>query len=273
MAEDPGQVGQRAGEVALRRLVDEHGGQLYNLAYRFCGSRDEAEDLVQEVFMQAFRSWGNFRGEAEPKTWLFRIAANTCQRMHRKRAGEPEHIGSLESLLPFGDPLIAVVPADQPDVVQAQIRAEAIERLEHEIARLPSEFRVPLILKDLVCLSVREVASVLGMEEGTVRSRVHRARLKLRAAVDETIPREPSPAPPPAYEEQTCLDLLDAKQAALDRDVPFDTSIICDRCRSVFASLDLTQEVCRSLADECWPPGVRERLIDRVTTGDSETEE
>jgi RNA polymerase sigma-70 factor (ECF subfamily) len=251
-------------EAAIQRLVDEYGGQLYNLAFRFCGSRDEAEDLVQEVFLQAFRSWGEFRGDADPKTWLFRIAANACQRMHRKKSGEPQHIGSLESLLPFGDRLIAVVADDQADAVQAQIRAEALERLEGEIARLPDEFRVPLVLKDLVGFTLREVASVLGLEEGTVRSRVHRARLKLRAAVDESLPRNPAPAPPPAYEDQTCLDLLDAKQEALDRGVPFDTAVICDRCRSVFASLDLTQEVCRSLADDCLPSGVRERLLQRV---------
>ena len=253
-----------AAEAAIQRLVDEFGGQLYSLAFRFCGSRDEAEDLVQEVFLQAFRSWGEFRGDADPKTWLFRIAANACQRMHRKKSGEPEHIGSLETLLPFGDPLIAVIADEQSDAVQTQIRKEAIERLENEIARLPDEFRVPLVLKDLVGLTLREVASVLGMEKGTVRSRVHRARLKLRAAVDGSLPRNPDPAPPPAYEEQTCLDLLNAKQEALDRGVPLDAAVICDRCRSVFASLDLTQEVCRSLADDRLPSGVRERLLHRI---------
>ena len=250
--------------AAIQRLVDAHGGALFGLASRFCGSADEAEDLVQEVFLQAFRSWDGFRGEADSKTWLFRIAANACQRMHRKRAGEPEHMGSLDALLPFGDPLIAVIADDLPDAEQNQIRAEALDRLEREIARLPEEFRVPLVLKDLVGFRVREIAGILDMEEGTVRSRVHRARLRLRAAVDEVLPRNPDPAPPPAYEERTCLDLLNAKQDALDRGVPFDTSVICDRCRSVFASLDLTRDACRALASDCLPDGVRERLLDRI---------
>jgi RNA polymerase sigma-70 factor (ECF subfamily) len=258
-----------AAEAAVQRLVDEYGGQLFGLACRICGSRDEAEDLVQEVFLQAFRSLGTFRGDADPKTWLFRIAANACQRMHRKKSGEPDHIGSLDALLPFGDPLIAVVADDQPQAVQLQIRAEAMERLERAIAGLPDDFRVPLVLKDLVGFSVREVAGVLGMAEGTVRSRVHRARLKLRVAVDESLPRSPEPAPPPAYSEQTCLDLLDAKQEALDRGVPFDAAVICDRCRSVFASLDLTQEVCRSLAADHLPAGVRDKLLERIGAGDT----
>jgi len=250
--------------AAIRRLVDDYGGQLYSLARRFCSSRDEAEDLVQEVFLQAFRSWHQFRGQADPKTWLFRIAARSCQRMHRKKSGEPDRIASLETPLPFGERLIAVIADDQTDALQAQIRAEAIERVEAEIARLPDEFRVPLVLKDLVGFSIRDVAGMLGIEEGTVRSRVHRARLKLRAAVDASLPKDPDPAPPPAYDEQTCLDLLNAKQEALDRGVPFDTAVICDRCRSVFASLDLTQDACRSLADGALPAGVQKRLLERI---------
>jgi RNA polymerase sigma-70 factor (ECF subfamily) len=255
---------QGAAQAAIQHLVDEYGGQLYQLGYRFCGSRDEAEDLVQEVFLNAFRSWGQFRGDADVKTWLYRIAARACQRMHRKRAGEPEHIGSLESMLPFGQPRVAVVPADQDDVVQEQIRSEAREQLVQAIAQLPDEFRVPLILKEIVGCSLREVAQILDLEEGTVRSRVHRARLKLRAAIDEVIPRSSTPAPPPAYDEQTCLDLLDAKQAALDRGVPFDSSVICERCRSVFASLDLTQQICQDLSSGSLPDDVRSRLVKRI---------
>ncbi len=250
--------------IALSRLVDEHAAQLYQLALRFCGDRTEAEDLVQEVYLSAFRSWDSFRGESDPRTWLYRIAARACQRMHRKRSGEPDRLVSLDAHLPFGDSLIALVPADQPDAVQAQIRVEARERLEAAIAELPDDFRVPLILKELVGFSVREIAGILDMEEGTVRSRVHRARLKLRAAAEAAIPRSPVPAPPPAYEERVCLDLLNAKQDALDRGVPFAGEVICDRCRAVFASLDLTQEICRDLSSGDLPPGLRERLIERL---------
>lgn len=261
---NPPSPSDQATRPAFEQLVREHAGRLYSLAHRFCGNPDEAEDLVQEVFLNAFRSWDSFRGESNPATWLYRIAANACQRMHRKRAGEPDRIGSLESMLPFGDRLIAVVATEQPGAVQQQIHAEARERLEAEIARLPEEFRVPLVLKDIVGFSVREVAEILGMEEGTVRSRVHRARLKLRSAVDAALPRQPDPAPPPAYDERTCLDLLNAKQEALDRGVPFDSTVICDRCRSVFASLDLTRTVCRDLASDRIPENLRERLLARI---------
>jgi RNA polymerase sigma-70 factor (ECF subfamily) len=180
---------------ALHHLVDEHGGQLYSLGLRFCGNRTEAEDLVQEVFLQAIRGWGSFEGRSSPKTWLYTIAARVCQRMHRKRAGEPERIGSLDELLPFGDPLIAAIPGELEDALQLQIRKEARERVEIAITSLPDEFRVPLILKEIVGFTVPQVAQILGIEEGTARSRVHRARLKLRATVDAVIPRGTAEAP------------------------------------------------------------------------------
>lgn len=253
-------LGHGAAEAALRRLVDEYGGQLYSLGLRFCGNRQDAEDLVQEVFLQAFRAWGSFEGRSSPKTWLYTIAARACQRMHRPRAGEPARIGSLEELLPFGEPRIATIAEEQDDATQIAIRREVRERAERAIAMLPDEFRVPLILKEVVGLSVPEVADILGLEEGTVKSRVHRARLRIRAEIDSALPREAHDAPPPAYPVQVCLDLLNAKQEALDRGAAFDQAVICERCRSVFALLDLTHEVCRELASGVLPDGLRERL-------------
>ncbi|MHC5114458.1 MAG: RNA polymerase sigma factor, partial [Planctomycetota bacterium] len=109
----------------VQALVDEYGGQLYALGVRFCGDRTEAEDLVQEVFLQAYRAWDSFEGRSSRRTWLYTIAARACQRMHRKRAGEPERMGSLDELLPFGEPLIAVIPGELDDAQQGRIRAEA----------------------------------------------------------------------------------------------------------------------------------------------------
>lgn len=254
---------------ATERLVDTHGGLLYQLALRFCGSADEADDLVQEVFLQAFRAWEGFRGDADEKTWLYRIAARACQRMHRKRAGEPERIGSLEELLPFGQDSVGRLPTELDDGLRVQLRKEARERVEQAIVALPTEFRVPLILKEIVGFGVREVAAVLDLEEGTVRSRVHRARLKLRALVDGAIPRAAGPVPPPTYDEQTCLDLLNAKQDALDRGVAFESSVICRRCQAVFASLDVTQQACRDLAADTVPEALRTRLAARLAAAEA----
>ena len=89
---------KESAEVAVGRLFEEHGARLYRLGVRFCGNADEAHDLVQDVFLQAFRSWKQFDGRSSPSTWLYTIAARRCQRRHRRRAGEPASLTSLSSL-------------------------------------------------------------------------------------------------------------------------------------------------------------------------------
>lgn len=245
---------------SLPQVFDDYAPQLFALGLRFCGNRQDAEDLVQEVFIQAHKSWAAFEGRSSPKTWLYTIAARVCQRMHRRRAGQPAHIGSLDASLPFSAPRIAVIADEQDDQVQTQIRREAQERVEAAILALPDDYRIPLVLKEIVGFSVDEVAAILGAPAGTVKSRLHRARLRIRADVDAALPRQPHPAPPPAYPLQVCLDLLAAKQEALDHGVPFQQDVICDRCRSVFASLDLAQQACRRLGDVKLPDELQCRL-------------
>ena len=85
-------------EEAIPRLLDLHGGRLLGLGQRICGTPEEAEDLVQEIFVQAWRKWDQFDGRSDPFVWLYTIARRICQRMHRKRAGEPERLESLDVL-------------------------------------------------------------------------------------------------------------------------------------------------------------------------------
>lgn len=247
-------------EAALSRLVDEQGGRLYSLGLKFCGNATEAEDLVQETFILAYQNWESFEGRSKVSTWLYSIAARVCQKMHRKRAGEPDQIGSLEELLPFGEPRIAQTASEMDPADIQMIHIESREDLERAIAEMPQDFRMPLVLKDIIGLTVPEIASVMGMEEGTVKSRVHRARLKLRKLVDDRLPRTPDDVPPAAYPIQVCLDLLEAKQRSLDLNEEFSSEVICQRCQSVFASMDLAQDICQSLAEDHIPEGLNERL-------------
>ena len=99
-------------EEAIPRLLDLYGGRLHALGRQICGCAEDAQDLVQEIFVQAWRKWDQFDGRSDPIYWLFTIARRTCQRMHRKRAGEPERMQSLDDLLPFGEARIAVVPGE-----------------------------------------------------------------------------------------------------------------------------------------------------------------
>ncbi len=251
-------------EVAIPRLLDAHGGRIYALALRLCRRPEDAEDLVQEIFLQAFRKWEQFDGRSSPTTWLFTIAVRACQRMHRRRAGQPQRIESLDELMPFNEARLATVPPDQKHGAGERAQREAVERVEEAIASLPAEFRLPLVLKDIVELPVADVATALRLKPATVKTRLHRARLRLRRALIETLPRRDGP--PAAYAKQVCLDLLRAKQDALDRGVPFPVGgeVICERCRSIFATLDWTNDLCGQIAQGELPTHLRQRLLAAV---------
>lgn len=237
---------------------------MYRLGLRFCGRHEDAQDLVQETFLQAHRKWHQFKGQAAPKTWLFTIAARVCGRMRRKRAGQPSQMESLDELLPFGETRLAAMAGHGDDPARHLSRRELREHLEHAISDLPPEFRVPLILKDILDLPLDDVAGILGVKLETVKTRLHRARLRIRKILVAELPARRGP--PPAYARQVCLDLLQAKQDALDRGAAFRVgqNVMCERCRSVFASLDLGHDLCRRLGTGGLPADVKRALLARL---------
>ncbi|MFY9341095.1 MAG: RNA polymerase sigma factor, partial [Planctomycetota bacterium] len=158
---------------AIERLLDLHGDRLHTIASRLCRNRHDADDLVQETFLQAFRKWRQFAGDADPMSWLYTIAARACRRLHRRRAGAPKQTLPLDDEAPFAARLVAVA-----DGADAGVRAELRGRLEAAIARLPVTFRMPLVLKDVLGFEVDTIAPILGVAATTVRTRVHRARLR-----------------------------------------------------------------------------------------------
>jgi RNA polymerase sigma-70 factor (ECF subfamily) len=249
-------------KVDVEHLVAEHGGRLYSIAARLCGRPEDAEDLVQEVFLQAFRKWEQFEGRSRPLTWLYTIAARACQRMHRKRSGEPAHMASFDELVPFVDGALPSLRERVDGPLAAQIRREGIDRVKAGILALPPAFRLPLVLKEVVGLSLVEIAEVLAIKPSTVKTRVHRARLRIRKELEGAM--VPLDLPPAAYERQVCLDLLAAKQEALDHGTDLGPSVVCERCREVFASLDYAQDTCRLLAEGEMPGDVRKRLLARL---------
>jgi len=261
--------GSEPREVAIPLLVDAHGGRLFSLGMRFCGDREEARDLVQETFLLAFRKWHQFEGRARPSTWLYTIAARVCQRFHRKRSGEPERLESLDELLPFGSGPMAVAPGDEDEPLARELLTEAREQAERAIAALPLAFRMPFVLKEIAGLSLAEVGAVLGLKEATVKTRLHRARLRVRKALEQALPRRD--VPPVIFSRQVCLDLLQAKQDALDHgaDFQFPDRVVCERCAELFATLDLTQGVCRDIARGELPDELRRELLARLDRGDA----
>lgn len=256
----------------LQKELRQHAERLYRIGLGFCGNHADAQDLVQETLLRALRSQDRFEHRASLSTWLYRIASRVCLRMRRKRAGEPDRIDSLDEDPAFAEKAMVDLDALARRQADEQLQAEWIERLQAAILRLPEPFRIVLVLKEIAGLSVEETARVLGLKPQTVKTRLHRSRMRIRAALAKGLPVKPGVEP--AYSRRVCLDLLKAKQEALDRGerLPFDDSLICERCRSVFATLDLEKDLCHRLASEPVPEKVLQQL-EAAVGGSGETAE
>ena len=259
---------RQEASAAIPPLLDRHGPRLFSLALRLCGNRTDAEDMVQDVFLQACRKWHTFRGDADPGTWLYAIAARSCKARMRRKGGIDKRMPAMSQLMPWRDTSVAAIPVPGVDgesaPVKASIRREAEGAVHRAIMTLPESFRVPLILKEMLELPIEQVAAALNIKPETVKTRVHRARLLLRSAMMKRVPKRD--APEASYDKQVCLDLLKAKLDAMDngRGFPIGQDVMCERCRSVFAELDLAQNACAGMADGQMPAAVRKAILNAI---------
>ena len=167
--------------AAFDRLYRDHVDRMYRFAQRLCGSPEDAKDLVQETFLSAYRNMKGFRGESSVSTWLYTIAAHACQRMRRKRKGEPDYKLSLDALIPTSDGDMPMqVPGDDLSPEERLQFKELRRSLLAAVHKLPKKYRMVLVLRDMEGLSAREVGAVMGLTERAVKSRLHRARLFVR---------------------------------------------------------------------------------------------
>jgi RNA polymerase sigma-70 factor (ECF subfamily) len=176
---------RRGDETAFARLVRLFEGPLFNLAFRMTNNREDASDLTQEIFVKLHRSLGKFRGEARFSTWLYALAANHCRSGLRRlrRIGFFE-ARSLDAGFGTADAPAPVEPADPGDAPSRMLeRREMEERIGAVVAQLPGELKAALILRDMQGLSYEDVAAALGCSIGTVKSRLWRARFRVKEAL------------------------------------------------------------------------------------------
>jgi len=163
------------------RLYRDHVDLIYRYAHRLCGETESAKDLVQETFLNAYQGLKDFRGEAKVSTWLYTIASRACIRMRRKRKGEPNHELSLEEFVPTSEGEFRLqIPMDGLTPEEALQNKELREALDQAINKLPKKYRMALVLRDMEGLSAKEVATIMGVNERAIKSRLHRARLFVR---------------------------------------------------------------------------------------------
>ena len=162
----------RSGDAAaFEALYRQHSTRLYNLARRMTGAHGEADDLLQDIFLLAFRKLPSFRGESSLGTWLYRLAMNHCLDVLRNRQTRMgQQTDSLDE--PDAAPVVSPVP-----VVGAVSRID----LERAIDTLPPACRAAFLLHDVEGFGHQEVGSMLGISEGTSKSQVHKARMRIRS--------------------------------------------------------------------------------------------
>lgn len=169
----------RSGDrAAFEQLVRAHADRLYAVVLRFLGDPDDAAEATQEAFLRAWRGIGGFRGGSQFFTWLYRIGLNEAKRLGARRSVETQMISLDDGPVP-----------EAPDWSEApEVRAdqgELLGVLEAAVRALPPDYRAPLILRDVEGLSTTEAAAVMDLREAAFKSRLHRARMAVRRAIDE----------------------------------------------------------------------------------------
>ena len=169
---------RQAAVPAFDELYEQHATRLFNLAWRMCGTRADAEDLLQEIFLLAYRKLPDFRGDSAVGTWLYRLAMNRCL----------DHLKSRQTRTGFATSTLDEqnMPAE---LSRSSTSGADIKRLDLEraIARLPEGARAAFLLHDVEGFQHQEIAGILGISEGTSKSQVHKARLRLREFLTATV--------------------------------------------------------------------------------------
>lgn len=169
---------QDGDRAAFEALVRRYADRLHAVVLRYVADADEAEEVTQEAFLRAWRGIGRFEGRSQFFTWLYRIGINEAKR----RAARRPPAGAVVSL---DDDAVG----EAPDWSEApELRAEQSELrrvLEQAVRALPLDYRTPLVLRDIEGLSTREAAAIMDLGEAAFKSRLHRARLSVRRAIDD----------------------------------------------------------------------------------------
>jgi RNA polymerase sigma-70 factor (ECF subfamily) len=234
---------------AIERALSLLQQTVFAFSMRVCGHREDAEDTMQDVLLKSVPHLPKFDSSKALVVWLYTVAKNQCLMSRRRSKFAPQHHLSLEELMPDG-PELAKLSSIGPD--RALLREEDSDRVRRAVLKVPPQYRLVLVLHDLEELDTSEVAKVTGLRPGTVRVRLHRARLFLRRELSKAasgVPRKKGLRKPPASAE--CKRMFAALSDYLDEELPANA---CDRirehmsdCRPCVAFLDNLQETVQGL--------------------------
>jgi len=176
-------------EGAFNRLVLSYQNRVYGLCYRITGNLDEAEEVAQEIFITVYKSLKNFRGESRFSTWLYRITVNHCKNRMKYLGRRGYYTSeSYDQPLEVEDGEVSrQIEAEGMDALGILEQKETQRLVQAKISELDEEHREVILLRDMEGLSYEEIAEILGLREGTVKSRIHRARLELKGKLEKEL--------------------------------------------------------------------------------------
>lgn len=273
------QHGDDAGvEQALALLQNT----VFSFSMRVCGHRQDAEDTMQEVLLKSVPQLPKFSSPKALVVWLYKVAKNRCLMSRRRSKFAPAHELSLDELMPDRNELEQLSMDGKINPESFAIRSEQASRLRDAVQKLPPQYRIVLVLRDMEGLTDEEVAEITGLRAGTVRVRLHRARLFVRKElmrrwadrVDQ-VDTKVLPQRPRHHDNrpERCKAMLAELSDYLDEQL--DDSLCeeferhmagCEPCQAFIATLKATIEQCRNSARDCptrKAAKLRQELIER----------
>jgi RNA polymerase sigma-70 factor (ECF subfamily) len=265
------QLLQRGDDAALEQALALLQNTVFSFSMRVCGQREDAEDTMQEVLLKSVPHLPKFDSPKALVVWLYKVAKNRCLMSRRRSKFAPNPDLSLEELMPDRKELEQLGTNGGINPEAFAIRSEEAGRLREAIQRLPPQYRIVLVLRDMEGLADEEVAEITGLRSGTVRVRLHRARLFVRKELMKGLkPRSGKAAVAsrassqgqPGGKEQPRAARCKAMFAELSNylDEHLDGSLCeelerhmggCEPCKVFLSSLEATIQQCRTSPAEC----------------------
>jgi RNA polymerase sigma-70 factor (ECF subfamily) len=255
---------RRGDQAALEQALGLLQNTVFSFSMRVCGQREDAEDTMQAVLLKSVPYLPKFDSPKALVVWLYKVAKNRCLMSRRKSKFAPVRELSLEELMPDRKELEQLSADGRINPEAYAIHSENASQLREAIQRLPAQYRIVLVLRDMEGLTDDEVAEITGLRPGTVRVRLHRARLFVRKEmISARKPRTLKPSPPVISSEKPprparCKELFAELSNYLDDQL--DDSLCgelekhiggCGPCQVFLASLEATIEQCRKAPAEC----------------------
>jgi RNA polymerase sigma-70 factor (ECF subfamily) len=256
---------RRGDEAALEQALTLLQNTVFSFSMRVCGQRQDAEDTMQEVLLKSVPQLPKFDSPRALVVWLYKVAKTRCLMSRRRSKFAPKQDLSLEELLPNRRELEQLSTDGRLNPEAFAIRSEEAGRLRQAIQKLPPQYRIVLVLRDMEGLTDDEVAEITGLRSGTVRVRLHRARLFVRkelmkvwqssTATQSVAPRShPGKQLRPARCKAMFAELSNYLDERLDDSLCEELERHldgCEPCKVFISSLEATIEQCRRAPEEC----------------------